>query len=598
MRSCWTPAPGSPSPGTRDRRHDLRPRPRGGGRAYRLPRRGRDRETSVYSPPVLSWRAPAGVRPHAPPPGTFARWTPTMDLRRQVRCVRRGCGCCSPACCSRAAPPSSCASRCPRCTRAQVTLIVGQSLDNANPDYNQLLASQRLSQTYADLATTGPHPGQGHRREGLDTTPEDFRELVKADAPRDSTLVTVTVTDPDPVQAPRSRTPSPTRSSPSRPRSPARTRTCSSSSTAGPRRHPGADRGHPGGDPAPGGPPGPDAGATSTAPGAPVAGSSACARPMPPCWASAPAAARTCHHGRGSRHAAPEPASARGSCSTRCWPRSWASCSPSGSRSSWSTWTTPLKSPEDVEAVTGLPTLGTIIKMKGEKGRSVIYQLATILYPRSPAAEAYRTLRTNIEFASRGRAGQDDPRDHSRSRARARPPPPPTSPRPSPRRAARRSCWTRTCASPASTRSSSCPTRRASPPAPPATRSRSTTSRSPRSRRTCGCITTGPLPPNPAELLRSPSGCARVLERLAASADLVIVDSPPLQAVTDAAILSSIMDGTLLVIDSGRTRRGARPSTAARPWPRRAPGSWAWRSTGCRSPCPGTSTYYYDYYGG
>jgi len=37
----------------------------------------------------------------------------------------------------------------------------------------------------------------------------------------------------------------------------------------------------------------------------------------------------------------------------------------------------------------------------------------------------------------------------------------------------------------------------------------------------------------------------------------VIVDSPPLQAVADAAILASITDGTLLVIDAGRTRRAA-----------------------------------------
>jgi Mrp family chromosome partitioning ATPase len=48
-----------------------------------------------------------------------------------------------------------------------------------------------------------------------------------------------------------------------------------------------------------------------------------------------------------------------------------------------------------------------------------------------------------------------------------------------------------------------------------------------------------------------------ILERLAAAADLVIVDSPPLQAVTDAAILASITDGTLLVINAGHTRRDA-----------------------------------------
>jgi len=69
-------------------------------------------------------------------------------------------------------------------------------------------------------------------------------------------------------------------------------------------------------------------------------------------------------------------------------------------------------------------------------------------------------------------------------------------------------------------------------------------------------VTTGPLPPNPAELLGS-QRMRWILDRLAADADLVIVDSPPLQAVTDAAILASITDGTLLVIDSGRTRRAA-----------------------------------------
>ena len=69
-------------------------------------------------------------------------------------------------------------------------------------------------------------------------------------------------------------------------------------------------------------------------------------------------------------------------------------------------------------------------------------------------------------------------------------------------------------------------------------------------------VTTGPLPPNPAELLGS-HRMQTILERLVAAADLVIVDSPPLQAVTDAAILASITDGSLLVIDAGRTRRAA-----------------------------------------
>jgi capsular exopolysaccharide synthesis family protein len=67
-------------------------------------------------------------------------------------------------------------------------------------------------------------------------------------------------------------------------------------------------------------------------------------------------------------------------------------------------------------------------------------------------------------------------------------------------------------------------------------------------------LTTGPLPPNPAELLGSNRMQAR-LTLLLESADLVVMDSPPLQAVTDAAILSSFVDGTLLVVDANRSRR-------------------------------------------
>src|SRR5450759_4341358 len=47
-----------------------------------------------------------------------------------------------------------------------------------------------------------------------------------------------------------------------------------------------------------------------------------------------------------------------------------------------------------------------------------------------------------------------------------------------------------------------------------------------------------------------------ILDRFKAGGDLVIFDSPPLQPVADPAILSSVVDGTLLVIDAGRSRRG------------------------------------------
>ena len=67
-------------------------------------------------------------------------------------------------------------------------------------------------------------------------------------------------------------------------------------------------------------------------------------------------------------------------------------------------------------------------------------------------------------------------------------------------------------------------------------------------------ITTGPLPPNPAELLgsmRMRAVMASLLER----ADLVVFDSPPMYSLADAAVLSSLVDGTLVVVAAGQSRR-------------------------------------------
>ena len=69
-------------------------------------------------------------------------------------------------------------------------------------------------------------------------------------------------------------------------------------------------------------------------------------------------------------------------------------------------------------------------------------------------------------------------------------------------------------------------------------------------------MTSGPLPPNPAELLDW-EGFDALLERLKRDVDLVVLDSPPVLAVADARILAAKADATILVIDSGRTRAGA-----------------------------------------
>ncbi len=67
-------------------------------------------------------------------------------------------------------------------------------------------------------------------------------------------------------------------------------------------------------------------------------------------------------------------------------------------------------------------------------------------------------------------------------------------------------------------------------------------------------LTTGPIPPNPAELLHS-SSFQRLLESLSQRFDRVIIDSPPLVPVTDAAILSSYVDSTVLVVRGFKTRK-------------------------------------------
>jgi len=59
------------------------------------------------------------------------------------------------------------ASAQPRSYDASATLIVGQELSGTNPDYSQLLVSQRLSTTYAAIATTGRILDQVIARENL-----------------------------------------------------------------------------------------------------------------------------------------------------------------------------------------------------------------------------------------------------------------------------------------------------------------------------------------------------------------------------------------------------------------------------------------------
>jgi non-specific protein-tyrosine kinase len=67
-------------------------------------------------------------------------------------------------------------------------------------------------------------------------------------------------------------------------------------------------------------------------------------------------------------------------------------------------------------------------------------------------------------------------------------------------------------------------------------------------------LTSGPVPPNPAEILAS-QRMVELLEKLRGMAEYVLFDTPPIIAVTDAAVLAPRTDGVLLVVNAGKTRR-------------------------------------------
>jgi capsular exopolysaccharide synthesis family protein len=67
-------------------------------------------------------------------------------------------------------------------------------------------------------------------------------------------------------------------------------------------------------------------------------------------------------------------------------------------------------------------------------------------------------------------------------------------------------------------------------------------------------LTSGPLPPIPSQLLAARK-MDEVIASLAEQADIVLFDAPPVVAVTDASLLASKVDGVLLVVKAGNTRR-------------------------------------------
>lgn len=76
-------------------------------------------------------------------------------------------------------------------------------------------------------------------------------------------------------------------------------------------------------------------------------------------------------------------------------------------------------------------------------------------------------------------------------------------------------------------------------------------------------ITCGLIPPNPTELLSGPL-FGGLIEALRERFDVVIVDTPPILGLADAAIIGAAVEGTILVMESGRNYRGSLRTSVAR----------------------------------
>jgi len=207
-----------------------------------------------------------------------------------------------------------------------------------------------------------------------------------------------------------------------------------------------------------------------------------------------------------------------------------------------------VKTSDDVEAVAGMATLGGV--MRFPKMRSLADTLVVGSGERSPAAEAYRVLRTNLQF------GALDARTLLVTSANPREGKSTTTANLA---AAIAQTGQRVIVVDADLRWPSQHhifglsngvglTSALLAPSPEVTRFIQPTGLDGLS-----VLTSGPLPPNPSELLGS-WRMEAVVAALKQAADIVLFDSPPLLAVADASILAGRTDGTIMVIDGAHTR--------------------------------------------
>jgi capsular polysaccharide biosynthesis protein len=89
----------------------------------------------------------------------------------------------------------------PRIYESRATLYVGQALSEPQLDYNGLLASQILTQTYGRLATTRPVLAAVIQDQHLQSTPEELQANVSTEIPLEGTLLVIVARSSDPETA-------------------------------------------------------------------------------------------------------------------------------------------------------------------------------------------------------------------------------------------------------------------------------------------------------------------------------------------------------------------------------------------------------------
>jgi capsular exopolysaccharide synthesis family protein len=208
--------------------------------------------------------------------------------------------------------------------------------------------------------------------------------------------------------------------------------------------------------------------------------------------------------------------------------------------------------PEAVTALTGLTTLGTIVEPRGDPKRLGGARLVTLNNARSPQAEAYRTLRANIEFRGPIKSllvvGATSAAGNAAVAANLA--------------ITFAQAGRRVHLVDANLRRPGVHMVFGFPEEPGLTNLLQTTdleidqvSHDGRIGR-LQVLTAGPRPPNPADWLALPQ-MRTLLDRIEASSDIVIIDGPAVDTFADALVLSAIVDATILTIDQSTGRSGA-----------------------------------------